>query len=43
MLHEISADELNEHKKKAVVSFRLDKGQYATVVLRELIKQEFIG
>ncbi len=38
-LLEISADEFNEGKIKAVVRFGLDKGNYATTVLAELMKQ----
>ncbi|MDO8538434.1 MAG: tRNA pseudouridine(13) synthase TruD [archaeon] len=39
-LLEISADEFNENKLKAVISFRLDKGNYATTVLREITKTQ---
>ncbi|MFH1255795.1 MAG: tRNA pseudouridine(13) synthase TruD [Candidatus Diapherotrites archaeon] len=34
----ISSDEFNEGKLKAMVSFSLDKGNYATTVLREIMK-----
>lgn len=37
-LHEISRDEFNLHKKKAVISFTLQRGSYATIVLREIMK-----
>lgn len=43
----ISDDELNQEdmpgSKKATISFILDKGQYATVLVREIIKKENIG
>jgi tRNA pseudouridine13 synthase len=39
-LLDVSADEFNEGKKKAVVSFGLDKGTYATTVLAELCKND---
>lgn len=46
-LIEVSEDEHNleddPEYKKVVVSFVLDKGKYATVFLREIIKQEIIG
>jgi len=42
-LIDISEDELNEGMLKATVSFVLNKGQYATVLMRELIKKEIIG
>ncbi|HIH33316.1 MAG TPA: tRNA pseudouridine(13) synthase TruD [Candidatus Diapherotrites archaeon] len=38
-LLEIGKDEFNEGKLKAVVSFELEKGAYATTVLAELLKQ----
>lgn len=38
-LLEIAADEFNEGKLKAVVRFGLDKGNYATTALAELMKQ----
>jgi len=37
-LEEISEDEFNEGKLKARVSFYLSKGNYATIVLKEIIK-----
>lgn len=37
-LEEITEDELHENKQKIRLSFILDKGQYATNVLREIIK-----
>jgi len=39
----IEEDDMNEDMMKAIVSFTLDKGQYATVFLREIIKKEIIG
>jgi tRNA pseudouridine13 synthase len=43
----VSLDDLNQEELpgslKATVSFTLDKGQYATVLIRELIKLENIG
>lgn len=39
-LLKIEADEFNENKLKAIISFNLDKGNYATTVLRELMKNE---
>ncbi|MDD3975978.1 MAG: tRNA pseudouridine(13) synthase TruD [Candidatus ainarchaeum sp.] len=46
-LLEVSDDLKNKEEmnnpKKAIVSFILDKGQYATVFLREIIKKEIIG
>jgi len=46
-LIEIKEDDLNQESMpgalKAKVSFTLDKGQYATVLIRELIKLENIG
>ncbi len=44
-LIEIGDDErhLEEGYKKLIISFTLSKGNYATVLLRELIKQENIG
>ncbi|MBS3057015.1 MAG: tRNA pseudouridine(13) synthase TruD [Candidatus Diapherotrites archaeon] len=39
-LEEISNDEYFEGALKAKISFRLDKGNYATTVLRELMKPE---
>ncbi len=42
-LEEITDDEINPGKKKIKLSFVLDKGQYATNLLRELIKPEKIG
>jgi tRNA pseudouridine13 synthase len=39
----IEEDDLNQGQKKATISFTLDKGQYATVLLREIIKKENIG
>lgn len=36
----IMPDEFNEGKKAVVISFFLSKGNYATTVLRELIKEE---
>jgi len=45
-LLDISEDELNQEELpgslKVKVSFTLDKGEYATVLLRELIKRENI-
>jgi tRNA(Glu) U13 pseudouridine synthase TruD len=35
---QITADELNENKFKAIVSFSLQKGSYATVVIQELFQ-----
>lgn len=44
---EVSDDLKNKDEmkdpKKAIISFTLDKGQYATVFLREIIKKEIIG
>lgn len=37
-LVEVTKDELNEGKTKATVQFKLEKGCYATVVLREIMK-----
>ena len=37
-LEEISEDEFNEGKLKARISFYLSKGNYATTVLKELMK-----
>ena len=44
-LIEVSDDDRigNEGLKKLIISFTLSKGNYATVLLRELIKQENIG
>ena len=44
-LIEINDDERHteEKFKKLIISFTLSKGNYATVLLRELIKQENIG
>jgi tRNA pseudouridine13 synthase len=39
-LLEVSQDEFNEGKLKAIVSFGLSKGNYATTVLAELMKVE---
>ncbi len=39
-LEEIIDDEFNEGKKAVRISFYLDKGNYATTVLRELMKEE---
>jgi len=39
-LEGIKADEFNEGKKALVISFFLTKGNYATTVLRELLKEE---
>ncbi|MFH1696685.1 MAG: tRNA pseudouridine(13) synthase TruD [Candidatus Diapherotrites archaeon] len=39
-LHGVADDEFNTGKLKAVISFRLTKGNYATTVLRELMKNE---
>jgi len=39
----VEEDELNIGQMMATVSFVLDKGQYATVLIRELIKLENIG
>jgi tRNA pseudouridine13 synthase len=39
----IDDDDENEGLKKATVSFTLNKGQYATVLIREIIKLENIG
>jgi len=39
-LFEVGKDEFNEGKIKAVVSFELEKGNYATTVLEELMKLE---
>ncbi|MEK6902970.1 MAG: tRNA pseudouridine(13) synthase TruD, partial [archaeon] len=36
----ISSDEFFEGKTRATVSFWLDKGTYATTVLRELLKND---
>jgi tRNA pseudouridine13 synthase len=36
----IGADDFNEGKRKAEISFELGKGEYATTVLRELLKEE---
>lgn len=40
LLEEIFDDEFNEGKKAIRISFYLDKGNYATTVLKELIKEE---
>ncbi|MCX6695241.1 MAG: tRNA pseudouridine(13) synthase TruD [Candidatus Altiarchaeota archaeon] len=37
---ETGVDELNEGKNKLVIRFRLEKGNYATTVLREVMKKE---
>ncbi|MFH0906192.1 MAG: tRNA pseudouridine(13) synthase TruD [archaeon] len=46
-LIDIAEDQLNKEtipdSLKLTLSFTLDKGQYATILLRELIKKEFIG
>ncbi len=42
-LEEIEEDDLNENRQKIKISFVLDKGQYATNLLRELIKPQKIG
>lgn len=34
---EYADDELNEGKKKAIVKFRLEKGQYATLAVKEML------
>lgn len=39
-LEKIIDDEFNEGKKAIIISFFLSKGNYATTVLRELIKEE---
>ncbi|MFA5931303.1 MAG: tRNA pseudouridine(13) synthase TruD [archaeon] len=39
-LDKIANDEFNEGKKAIVISFFLTKGNYATTVLRELLKEE---
>ncbi|MEW6294876.1 MAG: tRNA pseudouridine(13) synthase TruD [Candidatus Diapherotrites archaeon] len=39
-LLEVKEDEFNEGKLKAIISFELNKGDYATTVLRELMKNE---
>jgi len=39
----VEDDDLNSGQMKATVSFILDKGQYATVLIREIIKKEDIG
>ncbi len=39
----VEEDDLNLGQMKATVSFVLDKGQYATVLIREIIKLENIG
>lgn len=39
----IEEDDINVGQKMATISFTLDKGQYATVLLREIIKKENIG
>ncbi len=36
----VEADELNEGKTKVILYFELEKGSYATVVLRELCKKD---
>lgn len=41
-LKKILKDELNENKLKAVICFELDKGNYATTVLTELMKKEIL-
>ncbi len=41
-LVKIDKDEENEGKLKAVVSFKLDKGNYATTVLQEIMKKEIL-
>ncbi|MFH1834981.1 MAG: tRNA pseudouridine(13) synthase TruD [Methanobacteriota archaeon] len=38
---DVSSDELNPGKQKLTVSFKLEKGCYATVFLREIIKAEY--
>ena len=35
---DVSADEINENKNKAIISFQLRKGSYATELLREIIR-----
>jgi tRNA pseudouridine13 synthase len=37
----VEEDDLHPGKSKAVVSFSLSKGSYATAVLRELMKNEY--
>jgi tRNA pseudouridine13 synthase len=39
-LEKIEADEFNPEKKAVTISFTLTKGNYATTVLRELMKEE---
>ena len=39
-IEKIFADEFNEGKKAVTISFFLGKGNYATTILRELIKEE---
>ncbi|MBI2597824.1 MAG: tRNA pseudouridine(13) synthase TruD, partial [Candidatus Diapherotrites archaeon] len=41
-LKKIGEDELFEGKLKATISFELDKGNYATTVLEELLKKEIL-
>jgi len=39
-IKEITPDELSEGKLKLALSFSLDKGNYATTILRELMKTQ---
>ena len=39
VVSEVEDDDLNEHKKKAVVSFSLPKGSYATIILKVLFEE----
>jgi tRNA pseudouridine13 synthase len=39
-LLEVSSDEINKMKTKARISFQIQKGSYATVLLREFIKNQ---
>ena len=39
-LESLEEDDLNPGKLKAVVSFELEKGNYATTVLREIMKTD---
>ncbi len=40
LLHDVFEDEFNEGKRAVKISFYLEKGNYATTVLRELLKEE---
>ncbi|MFH1722827.1 MAG: tRNA pseudouridine(13) synthase TruD [Candidatus Altiarchaeota archaeon] len=42
-LLEVTNDELNKGKEKATLSFKLEKGSYATTLIREYMKNEWWG